>query len=228
MLTYEFENNKNLKIVQLQVGSMGNLCYILMDMERLECAVVDPGWDVEVIEKEIDKNNLEVKKIILTHHHFDHVGVVDKLQYYYKNVDVYMSSQEVEFYNFYSKNLVKMEDLDVIKVGGLDIKVYHTPGHTVGGCCLYVGSKYLITGDTLFIDSCGRCDLEGGDIRSLQKSLERIVEEFDGGTIILPGHDYSDQFSSSLKGLIRSNPYLQFRNNENEDDSGDEGEKYLQ
>jgi glyoxylase-like metal-dependent hydrolase (beta-lactamase superfamily II) len=91
----------------------------------------------------------------------------------------------------------------------LRLKALHTPGHTPGSQCLYFHDS-LVSGDTLFIEACGRCDLRGGDPEAMYRSLSQVLMKLPDQTQLFPGHDYSDLPSSSLAEAKKRNPYLQF------------------
>lgn len=188
------------------VGSMQNFAYLIGDPETRQVAVVDPAWDIDLICRQAENNNLKIVSILLTHGHYDHVdGVDDLLQRY--DVPVYISQQELEIYTPNCKNLKKVKNHEKIKIGNINIECILTPGHTPGCQCFYVPG-HLITGDTLFIHGCGRCDLPGGDATKMYHSLYNIIGKLPDETIIYPGHFYGPSETATLRSQKETNPYL--------------------
>jgi glyoxylase-like metal-dependent hydrolase (beta-lactamase superfamily II) len=106
-------------------------------------------------------------------------------------------------------DLVKVDAGDVFKLGEIDVKSLHTPGHTPGSQC-FLADGNLISGDTLFINSCGRVDLPGSDPEAMYYSLNRILKNLDDETVVYPGHAYSNEPSSTIGRQKRTNMYLRF------------------
>ena len=194
---------------QIPVGPMQNFVYIIGDETAKEAAVVDAGWDIDKITNEAGKENLKIKKIILTHSHYDHVQKANELAEK-TNADVYFHELEENEISNLIKNksvkAIKLKSNDEIKVGNIKIKVIHTPGHTLGGICLLAENK-LLTGDTLFVNAIGRTDLAGGDsiklFESLQK-LKKLNDDFE----VYPGHDYGEIPYSTIGNEKKNNPYF--------------------
>ena len=194
---------------QLALGAMDNFVYVIEDDVRKSCAIVDPAWDVSAILDCIQSRELELVYILLTHGHFDHTdGLADCLAY--KEVPVYMSKQELPKLIPNQQNLIFTNDNDVIPFGSNHIKIMHTPGHSPGGQCFYI-DDHLITGDTLFINGCGRCDLGGSSIDGMYESLERI-KSLPDDTLIYPGHHYDDKPIDTLINQKKTNRFLLCQN----------------
>ncbi len=186
---------------QIKVGEMDNFCYVVGD--NGEAAVVDPGWEYKKILEVCRENNLKVKKILLTHGHFDHVNDLNKIV---KECDaeVFMHQDE----EFKSDLIVSyLKDGDKIKIGTVEVEVIHTPGHTPGSVCYLVNNEKIITGDTLFVGTIGRTDLAGGDFDELKKSL-KILAKLEKNIEVFPGHDYGESESSTIGRELASNPYM--------------------
>ena len=189
-----------MKIIRIPAGIYAANCYIIFDESTRSGIVVDPGGDVDDLLASIKENKIQVKHIVLTHGHGDHIGGViglkkalgasvliheldkDMLIDGGKNLSTVMAMGSIEIE---PDKLVK--DGDIIKVDDLNIEIIHTPGHTLGGICLKIEDN-LITGDTLFAGSIGRTDLLGGD--------------YD--TIVYPGHGPS----STIGKEKISNPFV--------------------
>ena len=194
---------------QLALGEMDNFVYVIEDEISKACAIVDPAWDVTAILDCIQSRDLELVYILLTHGHFDHTdGLADCLAY--KEVPVYMSKQELPKLIPNQQNLIFTNDNDVIPFGSNRIKIMHTPGHSPGGQCFHI-DDHLITGDTLFINGCGRCDLGGSSIDDMYESLERI-KSLPDDTLIYPGHHYDDKPIDTLINQKKTNRFLLCQN----------------
>ena len=200
----------NVFVKQIMVGSMQNFAYFIGDKETAQIAVVDPAWDVDLICQEAEKNNFKIVSILLTHGHYDHTDGVPGLLSRH-DVPVYISEHESKIYMPDCKNLKKTKDREKIKIGNVNIECILTQGHTMGSQCFYVPG-HLITGDTLFVHGCGRCDLPGGDAKKMYHSLYNIIGKLPDETIIYPGHFYGSSEIATLKSQKETNPYLQSKN----------------
>lgn len=204
------------KVLKVTVGPLATNCYLIYDVKTLECVIVDPGFESSKILERVTRYNLKVKGIIATHCHFDHVGVVEELREEL-GVDFYAHRREVEVLK-YSKRIAEtwfklktwnppMPDVliggdEAVKIGSLEFETMHTPGHTPGSICLLFQER-IFTGDTLFKDSIGRTDLEGGDHLLMIDSLKKLASLPDN-LIVHPGHG-----PETLLGLEkRTNPYF--------------------
>ncbi|MGI5971764.1 MAG: MBL fold metallo-hydrolase [Oscillospiraceae bacterium] len=180
-----------MQIKTLHVGSYGTNCYILSDEDTKQAAVIDPGDQGGYILKTVSDGGLTVRYILLTHGHFDHTGAVSEVSRA-TGAPIYIHRGELETRGLMPNGLPPENELnffnegDVLNLGSLEIKVLHTPGHSLGSCCFLVG-RVLFSGDTLFRDSCGRTDFEGGSWTSMMKSLRRLYE-LEGDCNVYPGH----------------------------------------
>lgn len=192
---------------QLSVGPMGNFVYLAGDKNKKECVLVDPAWDVDAVLKEAANDGMKVVAGILTHTHFDHANGVDDLVQK-TGVKIYVHESESKYLKGMKGRLVETREGSKLKVGDVEMTFLHTPGHTEGAQCVRVADK-LITGDTLFVGACGRCDLPGGDEKKMAESLRRLAS-LDGSLEIFPGHAYGDADSSTIEKEKRTNPFMQF------------------
>lgn len=184
-------------IKTLHVGFLGTNCYIVSDEGTLECAIVDPGADSNKILDYIESNKLKPVAIFLTHSHFDHCMALEEVMdatgapayICKKDVNTPGSRQDQHKLTDDSGVLKGYSDGDVMKVGGLDVLVMETPGHSPGSVTLKCESA-LFTGDTLFRDSCGRTDLGEGSMDTLLQSLRRL-SDLSGDYEVYPGHEGS-------------------------------------
>lgn len=191
---------------QIPVGQMQNFSYLIGDEDSKEGAVVDPAWEVDKILKIAKKHNLNIKKILMTHTHMDHIQGVKELAGETGAVVYVHRNGEEEIKSLGVANINVVSEGDVIKIGKLNVEVIHTPGHIPDMICLLVNNK-LLTGDTLFVEGCGRVDLPGSDMKKMFESLQRI-KKMDEDIEIYPGHDYGSMPSSTIKYEKENNPYL--------------------
>lgn len=194
---------------------MKNFVYLVGPPQGDEAAVIDPAWDVPAILSAAEADGRRLVAAFVTHHHFDHVNGLDALLEA-RDVPVYAQRDEVEFAEVlrgYGHAVRPVAPGEVVDVGALPVRCLHTPGHTVGAQCLACAGA-LFSGDTLFVNACGRCDLPGGDAGTLRDSLFDVLGRLPDETRLLPGHDYGDVPVSSLGRERAQNPYLRARTRE--------------
>jgi hydroxyacylglutathione hydrolase len=206
---------------QAQIGPMANFVYLIGDSETHTAAVVDPAWDVDAILEFARKEGYEIDKILITHYHPDHLGgsmmgqniqgaadLIAKIK-----AKVYVNKAEAEgtkrVAGLSDSDLVMVEAGDVFNIGELPVKFLHTPGHTPGSQCFLVDGN-LISGDTLFVNSCGRVDLPGSDPAAMYHSLNHTLKNLDDATVVYPGHAYSSDSSTTIGKQKRHNMYMRF------------------
>ena len=194
---------------------MQNFAYLIGDKATKEAVVADAGWDIDGIISTSDKEKLQIKKIILTHSHYDHVQKANELAEK-TNSAVYFHEDDFNEIKMAIKNpavkLIKLKNNDEINVGKIKIKIMHAPGHTPGAICLIVGNK-LLTGDTLFVNAIGRTDLAGGDSLKLFESLQKL-KKINDDVEIYPGHDYGEFPFSTIGNEKKNNPYFKCESKE--------------
>lgn len=202
------ETSSTHTIHALELGPMENFVYLLVDEDTKSAAIVDPAWEVDVIIAEAKYLGIKITDVLLTHSHNDHInGLGGLLKDYDAQIHILKSEAD-----FWGENLSEPKlhyGGDTIKLGKTEIEVMHTPGHTPGSACYRVGSD-LITGDTLFVFGCGRCDLHGGDPEQMYSTLKRFKNDLPTDIVIHPGHNYAVQKSSTLKQEIDGNPFMHF------------------
>ena len=187
-----------MKIIQLTVGPLQTNCYIVYGKDN-KAAVIDPGFCAEVIEKKLNELGLTLDKILLTHAHFDHIMAVEDLRKC--GAELYIHKEDLRMLNDPNLNHMLsaagreieikkvehlLEDGDVIEVGGEELKVLHTPGHTQGSVC-YISDEWIVSGDTLFKETVGRTDLYGGDFDTIIRSLKKL-QALDKDYAVYAGH----------------------------------------
>lgn len=191
-------------------------CYILVDTPSRAAAVIDPGCNPDKIMEAIKDANADVKLIIDTHGHWDHIGANVPIQQQtgakiliHKLDEPMLTDPELNLRKLFfgkgdgGKADRLLEEGDIIELGDLRLQVIHTPGHTEGGICLLC-EDLLFTGDTLFRLSVGRSDLPGGDKTALLASLANKLKPLDDSLKVLPGHN-----SASTLGYEKEhNPFF--------------------
>lgn len=188
---------------QLQVGNMQNFTYVLEDEETSQAIILDPSWDLDEIKRIIEKNDLTIKYIVNTHHHFDHtLGNESMAKETGAKIIQYVSST--------IRHDISVSDGDKIKFGNSELGVIYTPGHSKDSMCL-VGDGKIFSGDTLFVGTCGRVDLPGGDARELYHSLVDTLRKLDDNLLMYPGHNYGTTPTSTIGEQKRMNLVMQPR-----------------
>ncbi len=198
---------------QVEVGLMENFNYLIGDEATKECVYIDPAWEVDRILRLAEEDGYKVSKILLTHHHFDHVEGVEEVVAK-TGASVYGHALDLAQVKTGSATIVPLNEGSAIAIGQFSIKAIHTPGHTPGSTCYLIhdastGQDHLFTGDTVFQAGCGRCDLPGGDPAVMFHSLQR-VKQLPPETLVYPGHDYGDRKISSIQWEKQKNPYFQY------------------
>lgn len=194
---------------------MVNFAYLLGDRESGECVVVDPAYAVDQLVAIAESDDMKIVGALASHYHADHIGgsmmgysiegITRLLEHH--NVPIHVNEHEVQWITkttgVDSDNLESHTSGDVITVGELEIVLVHTPGHTPGSQCFLVNGC-LVSGDTLFLDGCGRTDLPGSDVGQMYDSLTRLATLPDD-TILLPGHRYSEPPAARLSDVKQFN-----------------------
>ena len=203
-------------IKQLELGPMQNFVYLIGDPLTRQCVVVDPAWEIDAIVDEAAADGMEITGALVTHTHQDHVGghlfghdipgVAELLGK--AKAKVYVHKAEREFLRGMSSDVTKVEGGDTIRVGRFPLTFIHTPGHTPGSQCFLVDGR-LVSGDTLFIRSCGRTDLPGSDPKEMYTSLTQRLGALPDETVVLPGHNYGGSHTT-IGAEKRQNPMMRF------------------
>jgi glyoxylase-like metal-dependent hydrolase (beta-lactamase superfamily II) len=198
---------------------MVNFVYLIGDRETREAVAVDPAYDVGEILDTLAADDMRLVGVLATHYHPDHVGgsmmgygiegVRDLLE---RGADAKVHVQREEapglrhVTGISASDVVEHASGDVVKVGDVEITLIHTPGHTPGSQCFLVDGR-LVSGDTLFLDGCGRTDLPGGDAEQLYESLTTRLARVPDETVLYPGHLYSPEPAAPL-GEVRTRNYV--------------------
>ena len=190
-------------------GMLQENCYVIVDEESKELAIIDPGSESERLSQAIDNLGGKPKYILLTHGHDDHVAAVEYLAdkynipFYIHVADEELIGKDKTVFGSIRKSDKNVEDGDEIILGKSEIKVIHTPGHTPGGVCYLVDNK-LFSGDTLFQGSVGRSDFIGGNHTELINSIKSKLVPLGSGVEVYPGHGPM----STIGYEERNNPFL--------------------
>ncbi len=206
---------------QAQVGPMANYVYLIGDATTRKAAVVDPAWDVNKILEWAARHDLAIEHILITHYHQDHLGgsmmgmTIEGAARMLERVKakIYVNRNEAEgarkVAGLSDADLVKVDAGDTLQVGDLTVTFLHTPGHTPGSQC-FLADGNLVSGDTLFVNSCGRVDLPGSDPEAMYYSLNNTLRNLPDTTVVYPGHAYSSESSTTIGAQKRTNMYMRF------------------
>ena len=198
---------------------MVNFVYAVGDYETGEAVLVDPAYRPRELVELVEADGLHVVGALATHYHFDHVGgsfmgrEVAGIRELLEVVDVPVHVQHEEApwilrsIDVGDDVLVEHESGDVVRVGDLEITLLHTPGHTLGSQCLLVEGR-MISGDTLFLEGCGRTDLPGSDPEEMYRTLTQRLSAVSNDTVLYPGHNYSSASSAVLSEVRATNCVL--------------------
>ena len=212
------EQHDELIVEQIQIGPMANFTYLVGSRSTREVAVVDPAWDIDGLLNHIDQRGYTLTAALATHYHPDHIGggmgnraiagVTELLAK--KPVKIYAHREEAagvrRVTGISESDLAKVDSGDRLRVGSIEIEFLHTPGHTPGSQCFRVKNT-LVSGDTLFIDGCGRVDLPGSDPEQMYHSLQKL-KALPDDTLLLPGHNYSAVPNATMGDTKKTNAYL--------------------
>ncbi len=200
--------------------SMANFIYLIGDKKTRECVVVDPAWDIDALLDIVAEDDMDLKGALVTHYHPDHVGgqifgmdILGLEELMEKNpVPIYVNKHEAEGLKQVTgvslTDMKQMDSEDTLKIGSIDISFLHTPGHTPGSQCFRV-KDYLIAGDTLFLQGCGRVDLPGGDSEEMYRTLTQRLTKIQNEVVLYPGHNYGGKDFAPLGEVRETNSYLQ-------------------
>jgi len=207
-------------------GQMQNFVYAVGDREKGECVVIDPAWAVQELVDALAEDDMRITGALCTHYHPDHIGG-DIFGHSIEGLPELMAAApcKVHCHHLEKQGVMQVTGLsagdieghdsgDKVRVGDIDIELLHTPGHTPGSICFRVkrasGGEPLLSGDTLFLQGCGRVDLPGGDRDEMFRTLSQRLATLPGETVVYPGHNYGGP-KASMDELRVSNHYLKIK-----------------
>jgi len=203
-------------IRQIEVGNFSIFSYLVADEQAKEGLFIDPSADHDLLLKEAKAHDLTIKYIVNTHCHIDHsMGNREMAERTGAKVVIHeadaagLLDTPPDILDMFGAEEpppadILVADGNLIRVGGIALKVIHTPGHTPGGMCLYLDGM-VFTGDTLFVGSVGRTDFPGGSYAELEYSIRSKLYTLPGDTVVLPGHNYGMSPTSTVERERRSN-----------------------
>lgn len=210
----------NIEKIEIDVANQGHITntYLVYsgDNEKREGIIIDPAYNASYIISIINEKKVDVKYIVITHAHGDHIGALENLRDYTKakiivhandkeailnNEENYCDMLNVKKQEILERDLLIVNDNYAFNIQNMEFEIVHTPGHTSGSICIFEKfSNVLFTGDTLFCDCYGRCDLVSGNFEDMVKSLRKIFTRFHD-IMIYPGHDKNVNIESSKKRI---------------------------
>ena len=212
------EAQDDVYIEQILCGPMQNFVYLVGSKRTREVAIVDPAWAIDELLAHCEKREVTPVAALVTHYHQDHIGgdmmgheipgIAALLER--RGMKIYVNEHEADGTKKVSgvseNDLARVSSGDTLDIGDVQIEFLHTPGHTPGSQCFKLRNA-LVSGDTLFIQGCGRVDLPGADPDDMYRSLQKL-NGLPGDTILFPGHDYGGGPHLSMEETRRINPYL--------------------
>lgn len=206
-----------MKVESYVVGPVQTNCYFAINDETKETLIIDPGAEAGRLAEILEKEQLKPVAVLLTHGHFDHAGGAAEIASHF-GIRIYALEEEEETLSSPALNLSRwdekemvyhadefLEDEQEIDLAGFHIRVFHTPGHTVGGCCYYFPyQNVLFSGDTLFHMSVGRTDFPKGSMSDIIRSIQQKILPLPDETMVYPGHN--DETTIGTERMY--NPYL--------------------
>jgi hydroxyacylglutathione hydrolase len=212
------QDEQELIIEQIEIGPMQNFTYLVGSRSTREVAIVDPAWDIDALLERIDARGYTLTAALVTHYHPDHIGGsfgghnIEGLAELSakRGVRIYTHKAEAEgvrkVTGLSENDLVRVESGDKLAIGEVEVEFLHTPGHTPGSQCFRIRNT-LVSGDTLFINGCGRVDLPGSNSEDMFRSLARL-RDLPEDTLLLPGHNYAHVPNATLAETRKQNVYL--------------------
>jgi glyoxylase-like metal-dependent hydrolase (beta-lactamase superfamily II) len=195
---------------------MQNFIYLIGSRRSRECVIVDPAWDTEGLVEFAEQEGMRITGALVSHYHPDHVGgrmgpfavpggvaELNAAVGARVHVNKHEADGLIRITGLSESDLVRHDSGDIIEIGDVAIELIHTPGHTPGSQCFLVHDR-LVTGDTLFVEGCGRVDLPGGNAHQLRESL-RTLAKLPDHVVVCPGHDYGSKPTNTIAEQKRNN-----------------------
>jgi glyoxylase-like metal-dependent hydrolase (beta-lactamase superfamily II) len=216
---YIYTQEEIMFVKQIQVGGFAVFAYIVACKVTNEALVIDPAAEEDRIFKEAESRGYNIKYIVNTHSHIDHV-MGNRRMKELTNAEIIIHEKESSALIQQSSSMMQMfhaqpsppaditvRDGDTITIGETFLRVIHTPGHSPGCICLYHNGM-VFTGDTLFVGGVGRTDLGGGSLQQLVSSIREKLFVLPNETVVAPGHNYGDAPKSTIGREKVNNPYV--------------------
>ena len=215
------DDGNELIIEQIEIGPMQNFTYIIGSRSTRDVVIVDPAWDIDGLLNHLQERDYRLAGALVTHYHPDHCGgaygghrIEGISELIARNpVRIYAHKTEADgvrkVTGISESDLVRVDSGDTLDVGDVAVEFLHTPGHTPGSQCFRIRNT-LVSGDTLFINGCGRVDLPGSNVEDMYHSLQKLAALPDD-TLLLPGHNYSSVPNATLAETRTQNTYLNIR-----------------
>ncbi len=218
MLERSESAESELIVEQIQIGPMANFTYLVGSRSTREVMIVDPAWDIDALLERIQAQDYKLTGALVTHYHPDHVGgsmgghsiegLAELLER--QGVKAYVHKLEADgvrkVTGLSETDLARVESGDKVAIGDVDVEFLHTPGHTPGSQCFRIRNT-LVSGDTLFINGCGRVDLPGSNPDDMYHSMQRL-KALPDDTLLLPGHNYAHVPKATMGETRKQNAYL--------------------
>ena len=216
-------SESDLYFKQIHAGQMGNYVYLVGSQSTREAVIVDPAWAIDGLLQLAEQDGMKVTGALVTHYHQDHIGgsimgmeIEGVAELLARNpVPIHVNKHEADglkkLTGAEESDLARVEGGDVIQIGQIRIRLLHTPGHTPGSQCFLVEEEgrpgSLVSGDTLFLNACGRVDLPGASPEDMYRSLNETLKRLPDDTLVFPGHAYGDE-NDTLGNQKQTNPFL--------------------
>jgi len=213
---------------QISVGEMANLVYLVGSRSERKALVVDPAWSVDALVDQAEEDDVEIVGALVTHYHQDHIGgsifgmEIEGLDRFMTRCPGPIHVQKLEAEGVSKVSGIPKNEFrehsggDTIELGAITVRLLHTPGHTPGSQCFLVEEagrpSQLVSGDTLFLGSCGRVDLPGSNPEHMYESLNGTLRKLPDETLVFPGHLYSQEAHSTIGEQKETNPFLRVAN----------------
>jgi glyoxylase-like metal-dependent hydrolase (beta-lactamase superfamily II) len=213
-----YEEAPELIVEQIEIGPMQNFTYLIGSRSTREVVVVDPAWDIDGLLAHINERDYKLAGALVTHYHPDHIGgafggheIEGLAELLAKNpVHIYAHKEEAagvrKVTGISESDLKSVESGDKLDIGDIEVEFLHTPGHTPGSQCFRIKNT-LVSGDTLFINGCGRVDLPGSNVEDMYRSMRKL-NDLPDDTLLLPGHNYGPVPNATMADTRKQNVHL--------------------
>lgn len=199
------KDSLELEIFKVGNSIFKNYCYFIH--RNMKGLLIDPAWEYDRIVSFVKGNSIQLKGILLTHSHIDHVDLAEQIALEYK-IPVYMSKEEIDYYQFNCFNLTPVHNMTKMPFDDISVIPILTPGHTKGSVC-YLIDDLLFSGDTLFMEGCGECTGLGASATDLFNSLSFLKDVLPSNTKVFPGHSFGELPGKTIDYLLKNNIYFQ-------------------